>query len=173
MEHALSIGARLKILRRARGLTAMELAKRAGVSEDAVRKVESGRSKQPSFETGVRMAQALGIDAAELALGKSTTPGNDLLARAIQTLRNQKTELINNGIEHAAVFGSVARGEARNDSDVDVLVETQSGKPFSYITMSKVALMLEDILGRPVDIVTRPSITERVQSILKEAVDAF
>jgi len=62
------------------------------------------------------------------------------------------------GIKKASVFGSVARGEDRLDSDVDVLVELgdQSMGLFEY---SRFIDELEESLGRKVDVVTKNSIT--------------
>jgi uncharacterized protein len=51
-----------------------------------------------------------------------TTALNDVL----QILRTHESELRQLGVSHAAVFGSVARGEARADSDIDVLVELEA-----------------------------------------------
>jgi predicted nucleotidyltransferase len=49
------------------------------------------------------------------------------LDTVLETLRAHEGELRRLGMSHAAVFGSVARGEARMDSDVDVLVELDPG----------------------------------------------
>jgi predicted nucleotidyltransferase len=50
------------------------------------------------------------------------------------------------------VFGSVARGEDRPDSDVDLAVEIEDGRSFSLIRMEDTRLVLQDTLGRPVDL---------------------
>ncbi len=55
-------------------------------------------------------------------------------------------------MRHLAVFGSVARGEDRADSDVDLAVEIEDGRAFSLIRMEEARLLLEDALGRPVDL---------------------
>ena len=57
------------------------------------------------------------------------------------------------GIRWLAVFGSVARGEARVDSDVDLLVEFEPGTEISYIDLENIAVDLKRFFGgRHVDI---------------------
>lgn len=73
------------------------------------------------------------------------------------------------GVKNVRLFGSVARGEDRPDSDVDLLVD--AGPTTSSWFPAGLILDLEEILGRPVEIVTdkglNPLIKER---ILQEAV---
>ena len=47
----------------------------------------------------------------------------------LEMLRTHESELRRLGVSHAAVFGSVARSEARADSDIDVLVELDPDQP--------------------------------------------
>jgi predicted nucleotidyltransferase len=47
---------------------------------------------------------------------------------AVATLRRHEGALHARGVAHAAVFGSVARGENRPDSDVDILVDFEPGR---------------------------------------------
>jgi predicted nucleotidyltransferase len=56
------------------------------------------------------------------------------------------------GICHLAVFGSVARGDDRPDSDVDLAVEIEANRSFSLIRMEETRLFLEDALLRRVDL---------------------
>ncbi|HVC61797.1 MAG TPA: nucleotidyltransferase domain-containing protein [Acetobacteraceae bacterium] len=67
-------------------------------------------------------------------------------------LAAQEPELRRRGVRHLAVFGSVARGEDRADSDVDLAVEIEDGCSFSLIRMEEARLLLEDALGRPMDL---------------------
>lgn len=70
------------------------------------------------------------------------------------------------GIASLALFGSVVRGDARPDSDVDVLIDTDPRSRFSLVDLVSVKTLLEERLGRGVDVVTRrgldPAIRERV-----------
>ncbi|MCA0296335.1 MAG: nucleotidyltransferase domain-containing protein [Actinobacteria bacterium] len=56
------------------------------------------------------------------------------------------------GFERLAVFGSVARGEARDDSDIDLLVDAPAGTAIKELLA--LGVTFEQILGRPVDLVT-------------------
>jgi predicted nucleotidyltransferase len=67
-------------------------------------------------------------------------------------LAAQEPELRRRGVRHLDVFGSVARGEDGGDSDIDLAVEIEDGRPFSVIRMEEARLLLQDALGRPVDI---------------------
>jgi predicted nucleotidyltransferase len=69
-----------------------------------------------------------------------------------QQLAAEEPELRRLGVRHLAVFGSVARGEDRPDSDVDLAVEIEAGRSFSLIRMEQTRLLLEDALRRRVDL---------------------
>lgn len=56
------------------------------------------------------------------------------------------------GFDRLAVFGSVARREARADSDIDLLVEPPAGAGIKELV--ELQAIFEEILGRPVDVVT-------------------
>lgn len=74
------------------------------------------------------------------------------LDEVVRRIKAEEAELRRRGIAHLAVFGSMARGEDRVDSDVDIAVEVEPGRSFSLIRMEDTRLLLEDILGRPVDL---------------------
>jgi uncharacterized protein len=73
------------------------------------------------------------------------------------------------GAYHVRVFGSVARGEARSDSDVDFLVEIEPQRTL----LDQIALIqsLEELLGRKVDVAEPEALHERIRErVLNEAV---
>lgn len=73
------------------------------------------------------------------------------------------------GVLRASVFGSVARGEATGQSDVDFLVEFEMGR--TLVDLSGLRLDLCGVLGRDVDIATPGSLHPKLRDhILKELV---
>jgi uncharacterized protein len=73
------------------------------------------------------------------------------------------------GAHNVRVFGSVARGEAGPESDIDLLVTLDVDR--SLLDLVALWQDLEDLLGREVDIVTEPSLKERMRAqVLREAV---
>lgn len=80
-----------------------------------------------------------------------------------QTLRGQF------GVKTLALFGSVARDEARPDSDVDVLVEFD--RPTGYFGLVRLQLYLQERLGQKVDVGTPGSLRGEIkQRIEREAI---
>ena len=89
----------------------------------------------------------------------------------IALIRSRKTELMQLGVGSLSVFGSIARGQERENSDVDVLVEFT--KPVGLFEFAHLKLYLEELLQRDVDLVTPQALREEFrESILGEAVRA-
>lgn|GEM_PF-1379616 len=65
------------------------------------------------------------------------------------------------GVQRAGLFGSMVRGDAHLESDVDILIQPPS--TMSLFGFSELALALEDLLGRPVDLVTYVSLHARLR----------
>lgn len=88
----------------------------------------------------------------------------------LQTLHQHYHKLVENyGITSLALFGSVARDEATDTSDVDVLVDF--GAPPTFDQYMGLKIFLEDLLQCQVDLVTRRALKERIRPYVeKEAV---
>lgn len=87
-------------------------------------------------------------------------------------LRQHKPEILRitegYGISNVRVFGSVARGEERPESDVDLLIKVTTPQPFGSIAFK---LDMEVLLGCPVDVVSEKFVHPRLkEKILSEAV---
>jgi uncharacterized protein len=67
------------------------------------------------------------------------------------------------------VFGSVARGDDRPDSDIDLLVDFNPDS--SLFDLMRMARELEELLGHPVDVVSTGGLKDRDRHILAESVD--
>jgi len=73
------------------------------------------------------------------------------------------------GVLRASLFGSVARGEATADSDVDFLVEFERGR--TLVDLAGLRLDLCEVLGRDVDVATQGSLHPRLRDeILRDLV---
>ena len=70
---------RLRRLREERGITITTLALEVGVSESAIRQLESGNVKSPSFAVGLRLAHHLGVDPYYLAFGEGSNLNDRLV----------------------------------------------------------------------------------------------
>ncbi|MBN1900082.1 nucleotidyltransferase family protein [Candidatus Sumerlaeota bacterium] len=72
-----------------------------------------------------------------------------------------------NDISELSLFGSYARGEEREDSDIDLLV--RFSKPKSLLSVIAIQRQISEILGRPVDLITEPAISPYLRDrIMKE-----
>lgn len=76
---------------------------------------------------------------------------------AIATLKAREAELKRLGVLHLYLFGSTARNEAREDSDVDLFFDYEKGK-LSLFDLMDVKEQAARILGRKTDIMTRDSL---------------
>lgn len=87
----------------------------------------------------------------------------------LQILTQNRVEIRSFGVKRLALFGSVARGEARVDSDVDLLVEFD--RPVGLFGLVALQLRLEELLGCPVDVGTLDSLKAPIRSrVLEECV---
>lgn len=76
------------------------------------------------------------------------------------------------GVKSLDLFGSVARDEARPDSDVDFLVEFS--RPVGFFDFFRIQHYLEDILGRAIDLGTQDALREHLREpVLKDVIRVF
>jgi hypothetical protein len=88
--------------------------------------------------------------------------------RALEILAQHQEELKKMGVKSLALFGSVARGEAKPDSDIDILVEL--ARPMGMIAFVRIQNRLGELLGRHVDLVTPNALKRQLRDrIINEA----
>ena len=88
-------------------------------------------------------------------------------------LRQSRTRLGEYHIKALYLFGSVVRGEATPESDVDVLVEFEPDAHVGLFAFARLQRELSEMLGRPVDLATPDSLHKALkEQVLKEAVRA-
>jgi len=155
------------LIRRARvgaALSQSELARRAGVAQSVISAYENGR-REPSLPQLERLVEATGnhlrvdIELGESVRGLPDTP----LGRRVRRRRAALLRAVESvGARNLRVFGSVARGDARSDSDVDLIVEMPEGAGlFAVLALEG---ELSRILGVKVDLAPADSLKPRVRA---------
>lgn len=93
---------------------------------------------------------------------------------AMRILRDHADEIRARGVIRLALFGSVLRGDARPDSDVDLLVEYDEQRVRSLLDIAGLRLLLRELLGREVELADRKRLKPFLKhTILTEAVEVF
>jgi uncharacterized protein len=90
-----------------------------------------------------------------------------------ENLQQRRQEILAIAAKHGAynvrIFGSLARGEADDQSDVDILVELEEGR--SLLDLGGLSMDLENLLECKVDVVTARGLRKRIsERVLREAV---
>jgi hypothetical protein len=88
-------------------------------------------------------------------------------AEVIQLLKRHEAELKKLGVEHLFLFGSVARDDAKDGSDIDLFFDHQKGRLGLYELMD-VKERAQEILGRSTDIMTRASLHPMLRERIEE-----
>ena len=92
---------------------------------------------------------------------------------ALRILGAHQDEFAEMGVRELSIFGSVARDEADDESDVDVLVDYLPGTKLSYFRVFELQERLEELLDAKVDLITMGGLRDELRDeILAEAVHA-
>lgn len=81
--------------------------------------------------------------------------------QVVERIRSSREQLSAFGVAGLGLFGSFARSEQNDESDIDILVDFEPGKK-SFSNFMGLAFFLEDLLGRQVDLVTRESLSRHI-----------
>ena len=96
------------------------------------------------------------------------------LQYVLDTLRAHETDLRRLGAAHAAVFGSVARGDAGAESDIDVLVDLDEDRSMGIFEYARLKLYIGELFDGPSDVVNRRTLKPLLKAnILHDAIHAF
>jgi predicted nucleotidyltransferase/DNA-binding XRE family transcriptional regulator len=171
-----NLGATLRDARADAGFSQTELARRAGTSQPALARYETGTSL-PTLPTLERLLSACGrrleihTPPASQPPGPTTSVRGQLGPQA-RELRRRRHSLLNaarkHGVGKVRVFGSVARGEADASSDIDLLVDLKVGR--TLVDLAGFRREATKILDLPVDVATVDMLKDRIRSeVLAEA----
>lgn len=158
-------GALIRTARQRAQLTQVELGERAGVPQSVVSAYEAAR-REPSVDMLTRLVSAAGFDLKlELEPASPRSPLQRLLDRHRLRLRRELHSL---GASNIRVFGSAARGDDTQQSDVDILVDLDES--VGLFTLGRMRTAAEAILGVSVDVVPAGSLKADVRErVLAEA----
>ena len=131
-----------------------------------------GRLRAVAARRGVSLQQLMRTAIEELLTREEAQPPK--LADVIAKLREHAPALRKRGIEHLYVFGSLARGDAGVDSDIDLAIDVDPDSRFSLVTQASIGLDLEELLQRRVDIGARASLRSSLrEDFERDAVQVF
>lgn len=92
----------------------------------------------------------------------------------IAKLKETEASLRAQGVAHAALFGSHARGEARPDSDIDIMVEIEPGARMDLLAYIGIVHFIEDLFPARVDVSNRAAQKPYIRSSAeRDAIYAF
>jgi predicted nucleotidyltransferase/DNA-binding XRE family transcriptional regulator len=160
------------LIRRARanaGLSQADLAERAGTSQPALARYETGTTI-PTLPTLERLLSACGRQLQLRAVRTTEPPSPSTSVRGqlgpqAQNLRRNRRRLHDaargRGVRKLRVFGSLARGEETPTSDVDLLVNLEPDR--TLLDLAAFRREAQEILGMPVDVATPDMLKQRIR----------
>lgn len=93
------------------------------------------------------------------------TAASRRLRAAVASNRSTVSTLLKRyGADNLRMFGSAARGDARDDSDLDLLVDLSPGSGNEFLRVSGLAEELSELLGVRVDVVAAPLLRDKVSA---------
>lgn len=94
--------------------------------------------------------------------------------RVLAVLRSHREALRRRGVMRAAVFGSIARGDAHPDSDIDILVEIDPRSNLGMWEYAALTRQIRELFPMSVDVADRAELKPRIRATIeRDAVYAF
>jgi hypothetical protein len=95
-------------------------------------------------------------------------------SEAVEVLRRSERDLRQRGVMHAALFGSLARGDSHSDSDVDIVIEIDPDVGMTVFDYADLKEFIADLFDGPVDVVNRETLKSYVRpAATADAIYAF
>lgn len=92
----------------------------------------------------------------------------------IAMLKEHRAELERQGVRHVALFGSLARDEARSDSDIDIMIELDPATSIGVFEYVGIKDYIAGLFDGPVDVVDRDALKPYVRpAAVNDAIYAF
>ncbi len=159
-----------------------QLARRAGVSRLTVAHFERAASK-PIPVSLAAIRSALESSGVALLPGgavlREPTKSDDLVSsrkvsEVLQTLLTAAPRLRQLGVRHLSLFGSVARGTQRSDSDIDLLLDLDEHRRVDLLDYAGIVAEIQKLVPQRVDVALRNSLKSHVaRSALREEIRVF
>ena len=165
-----AVAALIRRTRAGAGLSQVELAKRAGTSQPALARYETGATL-PTLPTLERLLLACGrqLHLRSVRTTEPSPPSTSMrgqLGLRAQKLRKYRRHLHDaareHGVRRVRVFGSLARGEATPTSDIDLLVDLEPDR--TLLDLAAFRREAQEILGVPIDVATPDMLKERIRT---------
>ncbi len=165
-------GAMIRDARVRARLSQTDLARRAGVAQSVISAYESDR-REPGLRTLTKLIEATGH---QLAIDVVTTSGRQLglpdtrVGRRLRRRRRAVVDLAaHRGARNVRVFGSVARGEDKPSSDIDLLVDLDAD--VGLVALAALQRELTELLGNRVDVVPAGTLKQNIRDeVMAEAI---
>ena len=162
------------------GLSQADLAGRAGVARLTVADFERA-ARKPIAANLAAIRSALTASGVDLLPGgavlrdSGAPSGNDQrLAAVIRALQASAEKLRRLGVRHLSIFGSTARGTARPDSDVDLLIELDARREIDLFDYAGIVGEIQQVIAHPVDVARRDKLKpDVVAEALRDEIRAF
>ena len=159
----------VKAIRARLGLSQSRFALRFGFTPAAVRNWEQARRQPDAAARALLTVIDREPNAVERAFAPTAgpTPGAHR-ERIIALLRGHTGEIRARGVARLGLFGSTARGDAGDESDIDIVIEVEPGRRFSLIDLAGLRSFLCETLDRETDVVIREDLRRRFRARIDE-----